>query len=207
MAERFYVQDRIAEIATDRTAVKRSGTESGFTLLELLIVVTILGLIVVAMTNGVRFAGKAWQTQERRSEQRGDLDAVQNALRQLITSASAFNGDGISLRFVATLPDALARGGLYDVELRTLADRLVLAWKPHFRGAAAETAWSSTDLIKGISSFDLAYHVGANGWQRVAQDANHPPRLVRIRLHLGDGRNWPPLVIGPMIEVRASVMK
>ena len=187
--------------------MKRGGTESGFTLLELLIVVTILGLIVVAMTNGVRFAGKAWQTQERRSEQQGDLDAVQNVLRQLVTSASAFNGDGLSLRFVATLPDALARGGLYDVELRAVADRLVLAWKPHFRGAVAEAAWSSTDLVEGISGLDLAYHFGPNGWQRVAQDINRPPRLVRIGLQAVDGRTWPPLVIAPMIEARASVMK
>ena len=107
--------------------MRQSGAEHGFTLFELLIVVTILGLIVVAMTNGVRFAGRAWQAQERRSELQGDLDAVQNVLRQLITSATGFNGDGISLRFVGTLPDALARGASWvdvfcDVGVFTVAE-------------------------------------------------------------------------------------
>ncbi len=187
--------------------MRKRGTESGFTLLELLIVITILGLIVVAMTNGVRFAGQAWQVQERRSEKQGDLDAVQTVLRQLITSANGFNGDGISLRFVATLPDALARGGLYDVELRTLTDRLVLAWKPHFRGPAAETAWTSADLVEGVSGMDLAYYIAPNGWQRAAQDPNRPPTLVRIGLQVGAGRNWPPLTVAPMIEARSGVTK
>ena len=185
----------------------RPGTESGFTLLELLIVMTVLGLIVVALTNGVRFAGQAWQAQERRSERQGDLDAVQNVLRQLIISANNLNGDGVSLRFVATLPDALARGGLYDVELRALADRLVLAWKPHFRGPMPETAWNSVDLAEGVSGLDLAYYVGSDGWQFVAQDGNRPPALVRIALRFSDGRNWPPLTVAPMIEARLGVTK
>ena len=185
----------------------RNGNQSGFTLIELLIVITILGLIVVALTNGVRFAGQAWRVQERQSERQGDLDSVQNVLRQLIVSAHGFNGDGVSLRFVATLPDALARGGLYDVELRALADRLVLAWKPHFRGPTAESASTSADLVEGVSGLDLAYFVAPGGWQRSAQDANRPPALVRIALQLSDGRNWPTLTVAPMIEARPGVMK
>ena len=35
--------------------------DSGFTLLELLVVISILGLILVALTSGVRFAGQAWR--------------------------------------------------------------------------------------------------------------------------------------------------
>jgi prepilin-type N-terminal cleavage/methylation domain-containing protein len=187
--------------------MKERADQSGFTLIELLIVITILGLIVAALTNGVRFAGQAWQVQERRSEGQGDLDAVQNVLRQLIVSGRNFNGDGVSLRFVATLPDALARGGLYDVELRVLADRLALTWKPHFRGPAAQGGSTSADLVEGVAGLDLAYHVAPGGWQRTAQDANRPPALVRIALQLSDGRNWPPFTVAPMIEARPGVMK
>jgi prepilin-type N-terminal cleavage/methylation domain-containing protein len=90
---------------------------SGFTLLELFIVITILGLILAALTNGVRFAGQAWEVQDRRGARQGDIDAVQSLVRNLIASGTAFEGDGTSLRFVSRLPEALARGGLYDVEL------------------------------------------------------------------------------------------
>jgi prepilin-type N-terminal cleavage/methylation domain-containing protein len=187
--------------------MRRRAAENGFTLLELLIVITILGLIVVALTSGVRFAGQAWRVQERRSETEGDLDAVQNVLRQLIMTARDVNGDGFSVRFVSTLPDALGRGGLYDVELRTQADRLVLAWKPHFRGPTAETGWTSTDLVEGVHRMDVAYFVAPGGWQRLAEIRNGPPRLVRIGLETSDARTWPLLTVAPMIEARSGVMK
>src|SRR5258708_39228865 len=88
--------------------------DRGFTLLELLVVILILGLIVTALTGGVRFAGRAWATQERRIDRLDDVDAVQNVLRQLIASGYGFQGDASSMHFITTMPRALARGGLYD---------------------------------------------------------------------------------------------
>ena len=61
---------------------------AGFTLLEVLVALTILGLILVALTNGVRFAGQAWERQERGAGKRGDTDAVQNILRTLIAGGA-----------------------------------------------------------------------------------------------------------------------
>jgi general secretion pathway protein J len=176
--------------------------DTGFTLLELLIVTTILGLILVALTSGVRFAGQAWQVQERRSARQGDLDAVQNMLRQLMVSATDFQGDATSLRFISVLPRALARGGLYDVELRTSGDRLLLAWKPHFKGPAAVTPPTETELIKGVTGSEFAYYVRPTGWQRVLKAETRRPVLVSVNLQVGEGRAWPPLVVAPMIEDR-----
>ena len=112
--------------------------------------------MLVALTGGVRFAGQAWDTQQRRSDLSGDLDAVQNVLRQLITSGSGFEGNEGTLRFVSTLPLALARGGLYDVELRASGDHLLFSWKPHFKGPAQTSAPTEIELIKGVTGFDLS---------------------------------------------------
>jgi len=174
---------------------------SGFTLLELLIVTTLLGLILVALTSGVRFAGQAWEIQERRSDLKGDLDGVQTVLRQLMASGTTFEGDATSLRFVSVLPRALARGGLYDVELRSSAGRLLFAWKPHFKGPAALTSPTEIELLKGVTSFEIVYYVRSEGWQRVLKPGVGRPALVRVSLELGEGRAWPPLVVAPMIDV------
>jgi prepilin-type N-terminal cleavage/methylation domain-containing protein len=183
---------------------KRAGASGGFTLLELLIVITILGLILAALTNGVRFAGQAWQTQERRSAQQGDLDAVQNLLRNLIASGTTFDGDGSSLRFVSTLPEALARGGLYDVELQESAGRLVLAWRPHFKGpSTAQT--TETELARNVAGLALSYYMEPGGWQRVARDKSKPPALIQMVFRLDNGRLSPPLVAAPMIDVVPAV--
>ena len=180
------------------------GADSGFTLLELLIVTTILGLILVVLTSGVRFAGQAWEVQERRSDRQGDLDAVQNVLRQLFASATSFQGDAKTLKFVSVLPRALGRGGLYDVELRTSANTLLFAWKSHFKGPAPVTPSTEIELIKGVTGFEIAYYIPRIGWQRALKADLGPPTLVRVNLKLGEGRVWPPLVVAPMIEALPS---
>jgi general secretion pathway protein J len=177
-------------------------SDSGFTLLELLIVITILGLILMALTSGVRFAGQAWEVQERRSNRQGDLDAVQNVLRELMASATHFQGDAASLRFVSVLPLALARGGLYDVEIRASAHRLLFAWKPHFKGPSLRIPPTEIELIKNVTGFELTYYVPPGGWQHVLTAEMRPPALIKVNLQLGEGRVWPPLVVAPMIELR-----
>src|SRR5258706_5255714 len=131
----------------------------GFTLLGLLIVITILGLIMAALTSGVRFAGQAWQTHQRRSAGQADLDAVQHVLRELMISGRSFEGNGTSLSFVNSMPEALARGGLYDIDLHTDGDQLVLVWGPHFKGPK-EAKITETVLAKGVTGLDLSYFMG-----------------------------------------------
>ena len=176
---------------------------SGFTLLELLIVITILGLILVALTSGVRFAGQAWELQSRRIDRQGDVDAVQNVLRQLITSAKAIEGGPFFVRFVGPLPEALARGGLYDVELANSNGRLVLFWQPHFKGPVRTKQQSTTELSTNVVRFELTYFVTGGGWQRNGKT----PELVKITIEQDGGRAWPPLVIAPMLDGERTAAK
>src|ERR1051326_7464806 len=92
---------------------------AGFTLMELLIVIVIFGMIQLMLFGGVRFAGRAWDMQERRIDRQGDFSAVQTVLRQMIASGRGFEGDGGTLRLVGALPKSLKRGGLFDIEIKT----------------------------------------------------------------------------------------
>lgn len=183
----------------------RRSAEAGFTLLELLVVITILGLILVALSGGVRFAGQAWQAQETRSVRQGDIDAVENLLRELVSTGTAFQGGSGSLRFVTRLPDALARGGLYDVDLHSAGDRLVLSWRPHFKGPMQGADTDEAELIKDLADFNVAYFTTAGGWQPALQDKAKPPQLIRLALRLNGGRSGTSLVVAPMIEVVTAV--
>lgn len=181
----------------------RDSAQDGFTLLELLVAITILGLLFVALTNGVRFAGQAWQSQQSQSQRAGDLDAVQNLLRQLIASGTHFEGGVQNLRFVATLPAALERSGLYDLELNASSGNLVLSWKPHFIGPDTDPPKpADAVLIKGVSGFALRYRI-AGAW-RPNPTPQSTPSLIVIGLVAADGRAWPELSIAPVIELQPA---
>ncbi len=171
----------------------------GFTLLELLVVILILSMIVVALSGGVHFAGRAWQTQERQIDRSGDIDAVQSAIREIVVSARDFEGDNQSFKCVGQLPKGLNRGGLYDLELHLGDGRLLLSWRPHFTGSETPPTPTDTELLKGVTTLQLGYFVDGN-WQDGSKDKSKPPQLIRISVALENGQPSPPLVIRPMVD-------
>lgn len=182
--------------------------QAGFTLLELLIAITILSLILVALSGGVQFAGSAWRKQEEQISRQGDINAVQTVLRQLLASGRNFDGDSNNLKFLGQMPAALARGGLYDIELSQSDDTLLLSWKPHFKGTSEGLPQNETMLLDGVESFDISYHLAQSGWRRIltgkSKPADKPVDIIAIKARLSHGRVWPSLMISPAINVSSK---
>jgi len=174
--------------------------QSGFTLLELMISIAILGLILVALTGGLHFAGRAWQTQERQADRLGDINAVQNALRQIIATGFAFEGDSASLKFVGKLPIALERGGLYDIQMLVVDDRLTLSWRPHFKGVASLDERGAT-LLNRVENVQLAYYSSPQGWKNSTKGKDKAPQLISLTVQLEAHQPWPTLVVAPAINL------
>lgn len=179
--------------------------ERGFTLLELLIALAVFGLVVVMLTGGVRFAGRAWNTQQIRVAQQEDLTAVQSLLRSMVASARGLQGDTASLQYTGEMPQALERPGLYDVAVAVSAGQLIMSWQPHRRPGFTPPPAQQTVLARGIVGLDLRYFFWkddqrSGAWAEKAADPKNPPDLVQIGLVLssGDRRVWPPLVVAPM---------
>jgi general secretion pathway protein J len=178
----------------------------GFTLLELLVVILILSMIVVALSGGVHFAGRAWETQERQIDRSGDIGAVQGAIREIVASARDFEGDDQSFKCVGQLPKGLDRGGLYDLGLHLTDGRLILSWQPHFTGPETPQTPTDTELLKGVATLQLGYFLDGN-WQAESKDKSKPPLLIRISVASESGRPWPPLVIRPMVDMPPGMQR
>ena len=56
----------------------------GFTLLEVLVALTVLGVLMVGLGQGVRLSLALWQAQTRRLAETAELDAGARALRGLL---------------------------------------------------------------------------------------------------------------------------
>ncbi len=178
--------------------------QAGFTLLELLISITILSLILLALSGGVHFAGQAWRAQEQRSARQGDVNAVQTVLRQMIASGQGFRGNALQLKFTGKLPAALARGGLFDIALDAAGGALILSWEPHFKGPATRSGEGEAKLLDGLTSFAFGYYNPALGWQRAASDKTKRPLLIAMGGRLSGGQTWPPLTVAPILDVAAA---
>jgi general secretion pathway protein J len=193
--------------------VRRDG---GFTLLETLVALVVLGFLVVGLTHGVRTGLALWKAQSRRIGDVADLDAAQRTLRDMLSDiptnpaspaagSATFDGGPYRLAFVGDLPTGLGTTRLANIDLELKGGRLILSWTPHRHeiSSAPPPKPIETELVDGVKRLELAYWgAPAPGqpaaWQGQWQGAQ-PPDLIRVRLLFADGdrRHWPDLVVAP----------
>jgi len=195
--------------------------QSGFTLLEMLVVVVVLGLLMVGLTEGVRAGIALWGAQQRRIGETAELDAGARVLRNLLTGISAssaaatggtganngFNGDSDHLSFVGDLPTGLGTTRRADISIALRQSALVLTWTPHLHEIELGPAPSpsETELVGNVARLEIAYWGSISpdqpaAWQ-ARWDGPAPPELIRIRLIFakGDKRRWPDLIAASVL--------
>lgn len=194
--------------------------QAGFTLLEMLVVVVVLGLLIIGLTQGVRAGLALWDAQSRRSDQTAELDAAARVLRSLLSGITAsptagfnpgvpgatgitgFKGTPESLVFIGDLPTGLGTTRRAEITLTVNQERLVLRWIPHRHelSAAPPPEPTETELVRKVDRLELAYWGSPSpdrpaGWQ-TQWEGSTIPELIRLRLVLGkdDRRHFPDLI-------------
>ena len=190
----------------------RRGGDAGFTLLEILVAVAVFGTVLALLTQGVQFGLRATRLQAEAHDRRGDLAAVDRALRRMVVLAdpgtypepATLHGTAQRLSLTTELPlrgDGQAQRA--DVTLSAEAGRLLLRWTPHRHAElfGAEPEVQQVVMLDGVERLELAY-CGPSGAWVPAWSADRLPALVRIRFVFpaNTGRRWPPLVIEPLRE-------
>lgn len=123
------------------------GGQAGFTLLELLIAITVLGLLTALLSGGLGFGARVWERERRQLDQWSELQTVQEMLRRILSQAiplaqqgetqgagsGSFVGTDSSLEFLGPPPAQSLAGGIYKyslaVRVETSGLRLVLHWQ------------------------------------------------------------------------------
>ncbi len=198
--------------------------QAGFTLVELLVAMTLLAFLSITPFGGLRFGARSWEAVIDSSAERDHIVSTQNFLRdrlgQLTLPGSARSGqpggDGRieggpeRLEFTAPWLSALSLGGLYRFTLwrEDAGDgRLMLRWQP--AEADPDALEDLGDLagervlLDGVAEFSLSYFGAADEdaeseWLDQWESPGDPPRLVRVRLAFADARRvWPDFVVAP----------
>ncbi len=176
------------------SAVRR---EDGFTLLEVLVALVVLGFLMAGLAGGVRLGMQAWNAQDRAIAVHGDLDAVDRVLRRLIeqadpgdpTHAAGIAGDASRLVLETRLPAASDRA----VDAALLVDarhQLVLRWAPRRFGKpiGPPPPTQDTELLDGVASVQFAYWPRGAPMARVSAGA--APGTART-LRPWSASGWP----------------
>ncbi len=201
---------------------KKYTRSSGFTLLELLVSLMILGLIASVGLGGVRLGARTWETVGVRSKDAGRIQMVRAFLyRELAqvtpvsvaqedgTRSLAFKGAGDSLSFVAPLPPHFGLGGLQWMHLEladanaTTSRSLVLKRRPYSAGIETPDAADEEELhvlLDDVETLAFAFFGSLEdespAWHDWWEPRERLPELIRVRVKFaGDpARIWVDLV-------------
>ncbi len=191
----------------------------GFTLLELLIAITILGLLLSGLAGGIRLGTKAFERQAVAIAERDQIDATDRALRRLLSTIDPgtpnnppkIEGTPNSFKFTSDLPPGVGLAvKRADLVLSLNAKRsLILKYKQHFHDirTAPEAEAKSIEILSGLDKIEFSYFKaaeqanGGSGWLTEWRDPM-PPDLIRLHLVFpkGDRRHWPDLIVAPMLQ-------
>lgn len=205
------------------------GRNRGFTLIEMLVALTLLAITLTLLFSSLAVIERSWQAGEQRMQSTAERLAAQNFLRAKLADAQpyylpgagnegliAFRGDRASLEFVSLLPVASGRPGPYRFRLflQGVADappRLVLAVRPFYAEAADTAITDRTILLDAVRQLQIRYFgVDVNGlsatpqWRENWQDQAELPKLVRIDVQPTIGPAWPLLLVA--LRVSASAL-
>jgi general secretion pathway protein J len=184
----------------------------GFTLVELLVAVTLLGFLTVLLFGSLRFGARAWEKTQANYAETKAIQALHGVLEDGLAlayplphlserhrMAIAFEGSAHDLAWLSTAspqPGAMTRFHLLvkDGALLLSAD-----------DELAAQAGAPRRLADGVAALDIAYLGRRSGesaerWSPEWSGQSHLPSRVRIAVRFADPhRRWPDFLAAPRL--------
>lgn len=193
---------------------------AGFTLLEVLIATSILGIMMVLLFGSMRICIRSWEAGEAHMQKVSRMTVIQNFFRSHLRSALTFpdsknpgdfeeqepffQGEEHKLQFVSLLPASAGRSGPHLFQVQWDADseaslRVALQpFPPSQDDGDAEI--EDVTILENISNFQVAYW-GAKEegdqpeWHNEWLDVQVLPEMVRVDIELENEKPWPSIVV------------
>ena len=203
----------MSSTAAPGPAASGNAVRGGFTLLEVLAVLVVLGFVLAALSAGLRFGWEAQKAQTRDTEVANQIGPVDETLRSLITLAwpgasgaeARIVGSARTLSLRTEMPESLTSARTRDADVTIGVDsshRLYLTWLPWYRNwIVPRPPPARIELLANVDHVEFAYwdpglNVPPGSWG-TAWEGPPLPKLLRIRLVFvkGAGMRWPDIIV------------
>lgn len=197
----------------------RYNCQWGFTLVEVLVSISIMMLIAPLAIEGVRTGLETWNRLEQRADVMDRARTAQRVIRKQISQALPyrvnaddsqesvyFHGSRTGVEFVANLPGHISGGGLFlnKIQGAEIDDEpvLLLSYSP-FGGIGGDDPYiERTVLGKGLEKIEFAYFGSTNireqaSWHDRWDNQAQLPQRVRLRVvrEKSNDPRWSELII------------
>ena len=190
----------------------------GFTLIVVLIGLTLLSIMVVLLFTSLKICADSWEKGERKITNVNEMAVVYNFFQQHLSVARplwndsgteekifSFQGGSQTLHFVSAFPASVGRAGLQMFSVTLYEDGeegfINVSLEPFATGMERdEASIEEVTLIKHVKAFKIAYF-GADDpasqgvWADDWVGKSTLPHLVKINIELMNGIYWPEIII------------
>lgn len=209
----------------ERQLEKRIRSDAGFTLLELLIALTLSGLILAGLAAGLRIISSSWDRGAALAERHESIGMTQDFLRREFSRLQwiywgtgderhlAFEGERRRLRYIVAEPPYPDQPGLYAIELELVrvpggGERLVRRRaRYHPEESGFDGLQFTDDVVLLEDDLGLQFAFAREGtsttWRGQWSEDDSLPKLVSlaVRASAEDTAVWPPLWLRPAAEI------
>lgn len=212
--------------------------QRGLTLLEMMIALLLLSMLLMLLFGGLRLASSSWDRGSAFTDQVSQMQLVENFMRREISQAAAYRlqqdpqdpkavllgyqGSAKRLRFVAPMPQAAAKGGLYvltfGLSQQEGGQQALTLWReptdkagsPALANSENESTDAPVILARHVSHLEFSYYGVPAGstqpatWLPDWPDNQNAPQLIKMKIAFDGGASWPDLVVAPRVDMVAA---
>ena len=207
--------------------------QGGFTLIELVIALALLGVMVLFMYSGLAFGLRGWDAADTNGRRTADRRIAENFLRREVAELFpmrwkdpmalrlAFEGKPDLLRFVSVRPAGISVTGLSLVGISAEPDTVKRTRNLVMRRASPGdeqkdfgplAQGEATILFENIDSVAFEYYGAENdftdpSWVDAWEWPGRIPQLIRIRVRTADGSYLPEMIVRMMLSEEAGCLE
>jgi general secretion pathway protein J len=209
------------------------GRIAGFTLIEVVVAMVLVGSILLLIYSGMSFALRSWDAGEANGRRTADRRLGENFLRRELAELfpmrwkdamqvrMAFEGGASHLRFVSSRPAGLQLGGLslVAVELADNRERgrrdlvMLRAMPDHEQVDFGPLSDAEPHLlIEAVDSVEFGYFGSENEfadpkWHDAWDFPTRVPELVRMRVRTAEGTVLPEVIVRVALGEEAGCLE